>query len=55
MSGPLEIVVILAVVGYLLARRVIGEPAQAKRMLILPVVLSLIGRLPSVTIGTPAP
>jgi hypothetical protein len=43
MSGPVEIVLILAAVGYLLARRVIGEPAQAKRMLILPVVLSLIG------------
>jgi len=43
MSGPVEIVLILAAVGYLLARHVIGEPAQAKRMLILPVVLSLIG------------
>ncbi len=43
MSGPVEIVLILAAVGYLLARRVIGEPAEAKRMLILPVVLSLIG------------
>jgi hypothetical protein len=43
MSGPVEIVVILAAVGYVLARRVIGEPAQAQRMLILPIVLSLIG------------
>jgi hypothetical protein len=43
MSGPVEIVLILAAVGYLLARRVIGEPAQAKRMLILPVALILIG------------
>lgn len=29
MSGPVEIVLILAAVGYLLACRVIGEPAQA--------------------------
>ncbi|MCQ4079284.1 hypothetical protein NGB36_01320 [Streptomyces sp. RB6PN25] len=43
MSGPVEIVLILAAVGYLLVRRVMGEPAQAKRILILPAVLSLIG------------
>ena len=43
MSGPVEVVLILAAVGYLLVRRVMGEPAQAKRMLILPAVLSLIG------------
>jgi hypothetical protein len=43
MSGPVETVFILAAVGYVLARRVIGEPAQAKRMLILPIVLNLIG------------
>ncbi|HWC80573.1 MAG TPA: DUF1453 domain-containing protein [Pseudonocardiaceae bacterium] len=43
MSGPVEIVLILAAVGYLLLRRVMGEPAQAKRMLVLPAVLTLIG------------
>jgi hypothetical protein len=43
MSGPVEIVLILAAVGYLLLRRMMGEPAQARRMLILPVVLGLIG------------
>jgi len=43
MSGPVEVVVILAAVGYVLARRMIGEPAQAKRMLVLPAVLSVIG------------
>lgn len=43
MSGPVEIVLILAAVGYLLFRRVLGEPAQAKRMLMLPAVLSVIG------------
>jgi hypothetical protein len=43
MSGPVEIVLILAAVGYLLVRRLMGEPAQAKRMLVLPAVLSLIG------------
>jgi hypothetical protein len=34
---------IIAVVGYVLVRRMMGEPAQAKRMLILPAVLSVIG------------
>jgi hypothetical protein len=43
MSGPVEIVLILTAVGYLLVRRMMGEPVQAKRMLILPVVLTLIG------------
>lgn len=43
MSGPMEIVLIAAAIGYLLVRRMTGEPAQAKRMLILPVVLTGIG------------
>ncbi|MCA1223312.1 hypothetical protein [Streptomyces sp. 8L] len=43
MSGPVEIVLIVAAVGYVLVRRMMGEPAQAKRMLILPVVLCAIG------------
>jgi hypothetical protein len=43
MSGPIEIVVVLAAVGYVMARRMMGEPAQAKRMLVLPAVLSVIG------------
>ncbi|MEV5710508.1 DUF1453 domain-containing protein [Actinoallomurus sp. NPDC052274] len=43
MSGPVEIVLIVAAVGYVLVRRVLGEPAQAKRMLVLPAVLSVIG------------
>lgn len=43
MSGPMEIVLIVAAIGYLLVRRMAGEPAQAKRMLVLPAVLSVIG------------
>ncbi|HEY4023625.1 MAG TPA: DUF1453 domain-containing protein [Pseudonocardiaceae bacterium] len=43
MSGPIEIVLILAVVGYVLVRRMMGEAAQAKRMLLLPGVLVVIG------------
>ncbi|GAB3971674.1 hypothetical protein GCM10029978_047310 [Actinoallomurus acanthiterrae] len=43
MSGPVEIVLIVAAVGYVLVRRLMGEPAQAKRMLVLPAVLSVIG------------
>jgi len=43
MSGPIEIVLILAAVCYVMVRRMIGEPAQGKRMLILPAVLVVIG------------
>ncbi|MFJ8914211.1 DUF1453 domain-containing protein [Amycolatopsis sp. NPDC102389] len=43
MSGPVEIVLIVAAVAYLMVRRMIGEPAQAKQMLILPTVLSVVG------------
>ncbi|MEV6115243.1 DUF1453 domain-containing protein [Streptomyces sp. NPDC052109] len=43
MSGPMQIVLIVAAIGYLLVRRMTGEPAQARRMLVLPAVLSVIG------------
>lgn len=43
MNGAMEIVLILAAIGYVLVRRLMGEAAQAKRMLILPAVLSVIG------------
>lgn len=43
MQGPIEIVVAVAVVGYILARRMLGEPAQAKRLLLLPAVLVVVG------------
>jgi hypothetical protein len=43
MNGPIEVVLILAAVCYVMARRLAGEPAQAKRMFILPAVLLLIG------------
>lgn len=43
MSGPIEIILILAAVCYVLFRRMLGEPAEARRMLILPVVLCAIG------------
>lgn len=43
MSGPVEIVLIVAAVGYLMVRRLLGEPAQAKQMLILPAVLTVVG------------
>lgn len=43
MSGPLEIVLILAAVCYVMVRRMAGEPAQAKRMLVLPAVLGVVG------------
>jgi hypothetical protein len=43
MSGPVEIVLILAAICFVMVRRLIGEPAQAKRMLVLPAVLAVIG------------
>lgn len=43
MSEPLEIVLILAAVGYVLVRRMMGEAAQVKRMLVLPAVLFVVG------------
>lgn len=43
MSGPVEIVLILAAIAYILIRRVMGEPAQVRRMVILPMVLTVIG------------
>ena len=38
-----EVVLIIAAVCYVMARRVAGEPVQAKRMLLLPAVLVAIG------------
>lgn len=43
MSGPVEIILITGAVGYILARRLLGEPAEAKRMLLLPAVLAVVG------------
>lgn len=43
MSTPIEILLVVALVGYMLVRRLLGEPAQAKRMLLLPAVLAVIG------------
>ncbi|GAB3989265.1 hypothetical protein GCM10029978_113910 [Actinoallomurus acanthiterrae] len=43
MSGPVEIILIIGAVGYILARRLLGEPAEAKRLLLLPAVLAAVG------------
>ena len=43
MSGTVEIVLIVAAIIYVLARRLMGEPAEGKRLLVLPVVLGVIG------------
>ena len=43
MSGAVEIVVILAAVCFVMVRRLMGEPAQAKRMIILPGILMVVG------------
>lgn len=43
MNGILEVIIAIAVIGYLLVRRVLGEPAEGKRMLLLPAILTVIG------------
>lgn len=43
MTGTLQIVLIAAAIIYVMARRLLGEPAVGKRLLVLPVVLGLIG------------
>ncbi|RSN40060.1 DUF1453 domain-containing protein [Amycolatopsis sp. WAC 04197] len=43
MSTPVEIVLIVAAVGYVLIRRLAGDVAEAKRMLLLPAILAVIG------------
>ena len=43
MSGPVEIILVVAVVCYILIRRLIGEPAEGKRMLLLPAILTVVG------------
>jgi hypothetical protein len=45
LNGPLEVVLIVAVIAYVLVRRMLGEPAQGKRMLLLPVILTGVGLL----------
>jgi hypothetical protein len=43
MSGPVQVVLILAAVCYVMVRRMRGEPAQGKRLLLLPAVLVVLG------------
>ncbi|GGF09829.1 DUF1453 domain-containing protein [Williamsia phyllosphaerae] len=43
MNGILEVIIAIAVIGYLLARRVLGEPAEGRRMLLIPAILTVIG------------
>lgn len=44
MSGAVRIVLILGVVAFVLVRRLIGERATARRMVVLPAALSGCGR-----------
>ena len=43
MTGTVEVVVIAAAIIYVMARRLMGEPAVGKRLLVLPAVLGVIG------------
>ena len=43
MTGTVEVVVITAAIIYVMARRLVGEPAVGKRLLLLPAVLGVIG------------
>jgi hypothetical protein len=41
--GPVEIILIAAAVIYVIGKRLAGEPLQARRLLVVPVVMMLIG------------
>lgn len=43
MSNPLEVVLIIALIAYVLIRRMAGQPAQGKKLLILPAIIMVIG------------
>ncbi|GAA3366117.1 MULTISPECIES: DUF1453 domain-containing protein [Saccharopolyspora] len=43
MSGPIEIILIVALIGYVLVRRFTGEPVEGKRMLLVPAVIAVVG------------
>lgn len=43
MTGTLEVVLIAAAIIYVMVRRLMGEPALGKRLLVIPVVLGVIG------------
>jgi hypothetical protein len=42
-SGPVEIVLVVAAVGYVLLSRMLGEPVEGKRLLLVPAVLGVVG------------
>jgi hypothetical protein len=43
MSAPVEIILAIGIVGFVIARQLIGEPLRGKKVVILPVVLTIIG------------
>jgi len=43
MNGVVEVVLVVALVGYVLVRRFRGEPAEGKRLVLLPGILAVVG------------
>lgn len=43
MSDPIELILIIALIAYILIRRLAGQPAQGKKLLILPAIIMVIG------------
>jgi hypothetical protein len=43
MSDPVELILVIALIAYVLIRRTAGQPAQGKKLLILPAVVMVIG------------
>ncbi len=43
MSELFEIVAVIAIVGYVIGRQLIGEPLRGRRVVLLPVILTVIG------------
>jgi hypothetical protein len=43
MSAPIEILAAIAVIAYVIGRQLTGEPLRGKRVVVLPVILTVIG------------
>lgn len=45
MHSVVDVVVVIAIVGYVIGRQLVGEPVRGKRLIVLPAVLVVIGAI----------
>ena len=43
MSEVIRVLVVIAVIGYVIGRQLMGEPLRGKRVVLLPVILAVAG------------